>query len=104
MFVKAVPSTVAALEDQVAGAKLAKQMTEYLIKLAGADQVVLSHEELSAWLQIKYKVMVDKILTGIAKNKGAAVALTGTIGTFQAHAAMLKKIFEQTGLKGDEKR
>jgi hypothetical protein len=54
MFVKATPSMLAALEDQISGSKLANQMTEYLAKLAGADYLVLSHEELSAWLQGKY--------------------------------------------------
>jgi hypothetical protein len=103
MFIKAAPSMVAALEGQIAGSKLAKQMTDYLVTLAGADYMVLSGEELSSWLHGKYKTMVDKIYMSIAKHKEAADALTGTIGTFEAHAAMLKKIFQQNGPKQVEK-
>jgi hypothetical protein len=97
IFVPATTSVVTALEEQVTGAKLAHQMTEYLVNLAGAGCVVLSQEVLSAWLHDKYKAMVDEILTGIAQHNVAAEALAGTVGTFEAHAAMLKKIYEQTG-------
>jgi hypothetical protein len=97
MFVQATPSLVAALEDQISGSKLANQMAEYLVNLAGADCMVLSQAELSAWLQDKYKAMVGKILMDIAHYDEAAEALAGTIGTFEAHAPMLKKIYQQTG-------
>jgi hypothetical protein len=88
---------VAALDEQVTGATLANQMTDYLVNLAGADCMVLAHKELGYWLPDKYRTMVDKILTGIAQHDVAAEALAGTVGTFEAHAAMLKKIYEQTG-------
>jgi hypothetical protein len=97
IFVPATTSVVAALKEQVTGAKLANQMTGYLVSLAGADCMVLSPAELSAWLQDKYTTMVDEILTGIAQHDVAAEALAGTVGTFEAHAAMLMKIYQQTG-------
>jgi hypothetical protein len=94
-FVKAMPSTVAALEDQIADSRLAIQMTEYLVKLAGADFMVVSEEQLCDWLHGKYKAMVDTILVAVAQTKQVAEALAGTIGTFEAHAALLKKIYQQ---------
>jgi hypothetical protein len=96
IFVQSTPSVVAALEDQIAGAKLANKMTDYMVNLAGADYMVLSHEELSAWLHDKYKAMVDEIIAAVAQQKEAADALSGTIGVFEAHAAMLKKIYQQS--------
>jgi hypothetical protein len=46
--------------------------------------------------------MVDKILAANAQYNEAAEGLAGTVGMFEAYAAMFKKIFEQNGPQGDE--
>ena len=76
--------------------QLATKMTDYLIGLAGEDNLVLSRREIIDWLDAFYQPIIAKILASQEKAKLVQTELAASIGTFGMQAALLKKVYGTT--------
>ena len=75
---------------------MTNKMADYLVGLAGSENLIVSKRDLQQWLEAQYKPIVDSIVASIAKAKAIAEEMETQIGSFNMHAAILKKVYGAT--------
>jgi hypothetical protein len=91
------------LLGQVQDGKLTNKMADYLVELAGVDDLIVTKRELQQWLDSQYKPMIDGIVEQIAKAKQIETAMEEQVGVFGMQAAILKKVYGSTAEAEEEK-
>jgi len=84
------------LLGQLESGKMTTQMADYLISLAGVDNLIVTKRELQQWLESQYKPIIDSIVEQIAKSKQVAEEMESSVGVFGMQAAILKKVYGTT--------
>ncbi len=100
-FSKTKPEMLELLLENIGGGKLAKQMAEYLIGLAG-DAAIVTVPELAAALDKVFQPQVKMILNAIEQQAAVQTAFAESVGVFGMQAALLKKVYEAK--KGKEEK
>jgi hypothetical protein len=74
---------------------LSGKLVDYLVELAGPENLIYGSPEIKAWLDEKIDPMVKALTEGHAKAKAAtAVLKENMLGSFGMQAALLKKVYE----------
>lgn len=82
------------LLDKMKSGKLSEQMAEYLAGLAGAENLVLTPDEIAAWLTGNvYGKIADKLEKTIEARGIVEQEMEKNIGTFGMQASILKKAY-----------
>ena len=89
-------SAAKTLLDNVGDGKLAAKLAGFLVELAGQANMIVTPEQLMAWLDGEFNPMIDRIVKLIEKQKAAEAAFTSNVGNFGMQAALLKKAFAET--------
>jgi hypothetical protein len=87
------PGMLQTLLDNIGEGKLAKQMAEYLIGLAG-DAAIVTVDELTTALDKVFEPQIKSILEAIEKLKLVQDAFAESVGNFGMQAQLLKKIYD----------
>jgi hypothetical protein len=82
--------------------KLTAKLTEYLVSLAGAENMICAERQLIGWLNEHYDPIVKKILTKIEQARKVQEALEANIGVFDMQQAILKKVYAETADKAPD--
>ena len=83
------------LLDQIGHGQLTGKMAEYLMELAGFDNMIVGYRELKAWLDTQYNPIIEGILDGIEKHEKLKTAAKENVGVFGMQAALLQKVYGQ---------
>ena len=84
------------LIDQIGHGQLTGKMAEYLIELAGHENMIVGYRELKAWLDTQYNPIIESILDSIEKHEKLKVAAKESIGVFGMQAALMQKVYGET--------
>ena len=84
------------LIDQIGHGQLTGKMAEYLIELAGHENMIVGYRELKAWLDGQYNPIIEGIIDSVEKHEKLKTAAKETIGVFGMQAALLQKVYGQT--------
>ena len=83
------------LLKQIANGQLTGRMAEYLIELAGHENMIVGYRELKAWLDGQYNPIIEGIIDSVEKHEKLKTAAKETIGVFGMQAALLQKVYGQ---------
>jgi hypothetical protein len=74
---------------------LAKQLTEYLVQLAGGTEFLLYPPQvITDWLQSTYETMFKKIVDHVTVGNEVEQELKKSVGSFQMTSQILKKVYD----------
>jgi hypothetical protein len=90
------PEEQAKLANAVKDGELTQKMTDYLVGVAGEDNMIVPHRELRAWLDAQFGPIFDGVIQKVEQAKQVAAALEENIGVFGCQAAILKKAYGKT--------
>lgn len=83
-----------ALLDKMKSGKLSEQMAEYLVGLAGAENLIMQPDEIAAWLtETVYGKVAAKLEKVIEARGIVETEMEKNIGTFGMQASILKKAY-----------
>lgn len=80
------------LKEQFENGKLAKKMADYMVDLAGHENLICSISEIEGWLQNWFKPIIIKIDKSLAISAAVVNEVESNIGVFGMQAAILKKV------------
>ena len=73
--------------------KMTNKMADYLIELAGPENLIVTKRDLQQWLEGQYSVWVNKIVDSIKKSEALAAEVEQQVGVFGMQQTLLKKIY-----------
>lgn len=81
------------LYEELTKKDLPRNMAKYVASLAGADNMVISEDDLTKWIESKYAPAVEKLMKVAEAEKKMADEISESIGVFGMQADMMKKVY-----------
>lgn len=101
VFVKGTPEdNPQMLLAELDEGKLAAKMADYLIGLAGTDNLTISRDDLIEWIDKFYRPVAENIRKQMQASKVVDDEITSNLGVFGMQAALMKKVHDS--LDADE--
>jgi hypothetical protein len=85
------PEAQEKLAAAVKDGALTQKMTDYLVGVAGEDNMIVPQRELRAWLDAQFGPIFDGVVQKVEKAKKVAEAMEESIGVFGCQAAILAR-------------
>lgn len=99
------PEEQALFMQNVEGGSLTGKMADYLIKIAGdSGDLILTREEIVAWLDAFYEPVFEKIAKAQAEQEAVSASLGKKIGVFQMQADILKETYKLQAAKSEARK
>lgn len=76
---------------------LADKMADYLISLAGIENLILGRDDIVAWLKKFYEPIAEKIANKVKMQQQLDVEIGESIGVFGMQASLMKKVYQKLG-------
>lgn len=82
------------LLDELENKKFATKAADYIIQLAGADNIIVERRDLINWFQDHYAPLFGKLAKSFEAHKKVGVAIEENVGVFGMQAVLMKKLSE----------
>ncbi len=93
---KGSPESRAALLEALSGKKLVNQMADYLVQVAGSENLTVQKRDLVAFLDGQLSPAIEAIKTQVEVSDKIQKEMEASVGMFGMEAAILKKVFDAT--------